>query len=72
MAANVMVDGLEISKGELLDTFCESCVLGKQHRLSFPTSCRTRAKKVGELIHSDVCGPVSILSPGGAKYFVTF
>lgn len=72
MAANVMVGGLEISKGELLDTFCEGCVLGKQHRLSFPTSGRTRAKKVGELIHSDVCGPVSILSPGGANYFVTF
>ena len=72
MAANLMVDGREISKGELLDTFCEGCVLGKQHRLSFPTSGRTRAKKVGELIHSDVCVPVSVLSPGGTKYFVTF
>ncbi len=36
--------------------FCEACVLGKQHRLPF-LNRQQRAKNVGELIHSDVCGP---------------
>ncbi len=30
--------------------------------------CRT----VGEVIHSDVCGPIHTISLGGALYFVTF
>ncbi len=72
MAASGMVDGLEISKGETVVTFCEGCILGKQHRLPFPGAGRTRAEKIGGLIHSDICGPVSVSSPGGAKYFVTF
>jgi hypothetical protein len=45
---------------------------GKHHLLSFSTIARTRGKKIGDLIHSDVCGPVSVSSPGGAKYLVTF
>ena len=51
---------------------CEGCIYGKHHRLPFPTSGRTRGKKIGDLIHSDVCGPVSVSFSGGAKYFVTF
>lgn len=39
---------------------------------SLPYGGRTRGKSVGELIHSDVCGPMSVSSPGGSRYFVTF
>ncbi|MCQ7056702.1 transposase family protein, partial [Clostridioides difficile] len=31
-----------------------------------------RAKEVLELIHSDLCGPMSIQARGGFEYFVTF
>jgi len=31
-----------------------------------------RAAKVGEFIHSDVCGPMPVTSIGGNCYFVTF
>ena len=72
MAAKGMVDGLEICGGDPKNDFCEGCILGKQHRLPFPTTGRVRAEKVGALIHSDLCGPSSTASPGGAKYFVTF
>jgi 2-hydroxychromene-2-carboxylate isomerase len=50
---------------------CSGCAFGKLHRLPFPTG-RTRATEIGGLIHSDVCGPMSKASPGGALYFVTF
>jgi len=50
---------------------CDGCALGKQTRMSFAKSSSSRAKKVLEEIHSDVCGPMktptlaasAILSP---------
>ncbi|KAK8936753.1 hypothetical protein KSP39_PZI011993 [Platanthera zijinensis] len=51
--------------------FCETCVLGKQHKVKFMTSSR-RSKDVLEYIHSDVWGPAPVPSLGGANYFVTF
>ena len=72
MADNLMADGLVLSEVFQKDIVCEGCIYGKHHRLPFPTSGRARGKKIGDLIHSDVCGPVSVSSPGGAKYFVTF
>ena len=32
----------------------------------------TRAKEPLQLVHSDVCGPVSVQARGGYEYFVTF
>lgn len=53
------------------DTFCEACQYGKQHRLPFNSA--TKGKHLaGELIHSDVCGPMSQDSVGGSKFFVSF
>ena len=51
--------------------FCECCVKGKLHKKPFGTSER-QVKVPLELVHSDVCGPLSSESLGGAKYFVTF
>ena len=31
-----------------------------------------RAKEVLELVHTDLCGPISTKSSGGYEYFVTF
>ena len=51
---------------------CEGCAFGKQHRNSFPKHSESRTKQPLELIHSDVCGPMSVDSVGGSRYFVTF
>jgi transposase InsO family protein len=45
--------------------------MGKQKRLPFPAVAR-RAKTITELIHSDVWGPVNIVSSTGDYYFVVF
>ena len=50
---------------------CASCVYGKQHRLSSGQRIE-KASSVGELIHSDVCGPMQKVLIGGARYFCTF
>ena len=38
---------------------------------SFTKSCK-RVSELLELIHSDVCGPMSTTARGGFQYFVTF
>ena len=45
---------------------------GKQPRLSFASEMPPRAKHALCVVHSDVCGPFSVPSLGGNKYFVPF
>ena len=50
---------------------CESCLEGKMTNRPFSAK-GTRAKEPLQLVHSDVCGPVSVQAIGGYEYFVTF
>ena len=71
MAKEGSITGLKLSNTDL-DIFpCKGCALGKSHRQPFPFG-RHRAVRVGELIHSDVCGPMSTLSFSGYRYYVQF
>ena len=64
-------DGLLTSIGfESFDT-CEACLMGKMARAPF-NGVVERATDLLEIIHTDVCGPMSILSRGGFLYFTTF
>jgi hypothetical protein len=51
---------------------CESCILGKQHRISFPKENSYRAWTPLEIVHRDLCGPMQTPSLGGSIYFLTF
>ncbi|EOY13470.1 Uncharacterized protein TCM_032055 [Theobroma cacao] len=46
--------------------------LGKQTRFPFPTSSSKRASEKLELVHSNVCGLMSIESLNASKYFLMF
>jgi hypothetical protein len=52
--------------------FCEGCMIGKQARASFPKKGEYRATRCLELVHTDLCGPITPDSFGGKKYFITF
>jgi hypothetical protein len=69
-----LVSGLDLPKshGDSLPIECEGCILGKQHKHSFPKDGATRATKVLEIVHSDICGPMKNMSLDGARYFLTF
>jgi hypothetical protein len=54
------------------DQLCEGCLVGKQHRESFPKESMSRAKQPLELIHSDICGPIEPASLGKNRYFLLF
>ena len=55
-----------------LKTIFEHCMNGKQTRLPHKKSCGKQKIEPLQLVHSDVCGPMPIVSLGSAMYFVTF
>ncbi|WJZ92852.1 hypothetical protein VitviT2T_011827 [Vitis vinifera] len=67
--AGMVEDMLEISVNAQT---CESCELGKQQRQPFPQNMSKRATHELELIHSYICGPMSIASLSNNVYFALF
>ena len=53
------------------DDLSEGCILGKMQRLSFKRG-HEKATAPGQRIHSDVCGPIQVITPAGNRYFGTF
>ncbi|KAI5315216.1 hypothetical protein L3X38_044392 [Prunus dulcis] len=51
---------------------CTHCLAGKQHRASFQHGHAQRKPNVLDVVYSDVCGPMTTSTLGGARYFVTF
>jgi hypothetical protein len=50
---------------------CEACLMGKMTKAPF-TGFPERAADLLELVHTDVCGPMSTTARGGFQYFITF
>ena len=64
-------DGLlESLDFESFDT-CEPCLMGKMIKTLF-SGMMERATDLLEIIHTDVCGPMSVSTRGGYRYFLTF
>jgi hypothetical protein len=55
---------------ERLEQVCNGCTLGKQHRLPFPHASSYRAEENLELVHTELCGPISPATEGGNNYFL--
>ena len=51
---------------------CEGCALGKHHRESFSKENAWRAKAPLELVHTDVCGPMTTPTHADNRYFLIF
>jgi hypothetical protein len=52
-----------------VDQVCDSCLTGKQRRATFPTVAKFHAEEKLELVHGDLCGPVTPVTPGDKRYF---
>ena len=57
-----------ISQISIEKEICGSCLLGKQARQVFPKATSYRATKVLELVHGDLCGPITPSTAGGKIY----
>nr|GEZ86711.1 zinc finger, CCHC-type [Tanacetum cinerariifolium] len=49
---------------------CEGCLMGKQTRKTYLSHTSFRENKRLELVHGDLCGPISPPTPTGNKYFM--
>uniref|UniRef100_A0AAV1VI65 Integrase catalytic domain-containing protein n=1 Tax=Peronospora matthiolae TaxID=2874970 RepID=A0AAV1VI65_9STRA len=63
--------GIDISSVKKWDV-CEGCALGKQTPGALPIKHYSSHLKLLEVIHSDVCGPMSMATFSGKRYFMTF
>ena len=50
---------------------CEPCLMGKMTKTLFSRTME-RATDLLEIIHTNVCGPMSVDACGGYRYFLTF
>ncbi|KAL8101290.1 hypothetical protein AgCh_033242 [Apium graveolens] len=53
-----------------LKEVCAGCLMSKQIRKYFPSQANFRAKQPLELIHGDLCGPITPATKAGNKYFL--
>jgi hypothetical protein len=68
LSKNDMVHGLLVIKH--VRQFCDTYVITKQQRALFPTEAEYRAQELLELIHGDLYGPVTLVTPGSRRYFL--
>lgn len=69
---NMIKNGqLQCNESDIEKFVCEACMYGKQTRIPFHSSLRGELGP-GDLIYSDVCGPMSESSVQGMRYFVLF
>ena len=65
-----MVRGLPMLKAS--SKVCDDCMVGKQHREAMPKKSLWRASKKLQLVHADICGPISPESNSDKRYVITF
>jgi transposase InsO family protein len=58
---------ISLSKNEI----CKGCMLGKNMKKAFPSS-DNRAQGILDVVHYDVCGPMSSPSLSGCLYYAIF
>lgn len=50
---------------------CETCLEGKLARKPFPSVVDRKAKKILDIVHTDLCGPFNNVTPSGNRYFMS-
>ncbi|XP_066341538.1 uncharacterized protein [Miscanthus floridulus] len=65
-------DGEETSSSLALGTIslCADCVTTKLKRTPFLSQAKRRTEGLLDLVHGDLCGPISPATPGGKQYFL--
>jgi hypothetical protein len=53
-----------------VDQLYDACLTDKQKRSLFPGQAQWRAEHALELVHGNLCGPISPTTPSGSAYFL--
>jgi hypothetical protein len=65
-----MLGDVELQGGRHLDN-CYGCLVGKQTRVPHPAVTLPKSASPLELVHTDLMGPITPASAGGAVYILT-
>ena len=68
MSNRQLVEGLPVIK--VPNKLCRDCVASKHHRMPFPKASSHQSGEPLELVHADICGPISPSTLGGSRYFL--
>jgi transposase InsO family protein len=68
MARDELVRGMPTIKQ--VDQLCEACLAGKQRRTPFPQKALRRLTEPLQLLHGDLCGPITPATPSSNRYFL--
>jgi hypothetical protein len=55
---------------EQVDQICSGCLAGKHRRASFPHQAEYWVQEILQLVHGDLCGPITPPIPRGSSYFL--
>lgn len=61
----------DVPKLHEMEDVCRACRVGKAHKLPFPGNFR-RVNALGDVVHSDIVGPLHISFPDGYCYVCNF
>jgi hypothetical protein len=73
LVSETMVKGINVSAADFkaaADHICDTCAVSKSTRGPFRTSDNKTTAPL-QLLHSDVCGPINVETPGKARYVAT-
>lgn len=62
--------GLKIDQCNV-KSVCGSCCEGKMSRESFPKASSSRASAVGDLVHTDLGGPIEVPTARGSRFYMS-
>lgn len=71
----IIIDGINFTKKEFDEAIkqkCEICIKSKMSTLPYNKTINTRSVHPLQLIHTDICGPITPYSRENKRYFVTF
>jgi hypothetical protein len=68
MSRETLVHGLPLLMH--VDQVCEACLAGKHRRAPFPQRVLSRSHEPLQLLHGDLCSPISPATPSGNRYFL--
>jgi IS30 family transposase len=53
-----------------VEQVCEACLSGKHRWMPFPHQAQCCSKEVLQLLHGDICSPITPPTPNGNRYFL--
>jgi hypothetical protein len=68
MAPEELVGGMPAI--EQVDQLCDVCLAGKQRQNTIPSQAQWRVERSLELVHGDLCGPISLATLNENSYFL--